>query len=342
MGYFLIPACISIGASLVSADSNTWKGHLQQEKHNLSKATVEQVTLHPLLKNGSPERITRSGVLITFEDAEATILFCHGFLCNKYDIGCFRNMFPWGRFNFLTFDFRAHGEGAEGQVSTLGYDEVNDVLAAGEFIRNHEQLKNKPLLAWAFSMGAVATIGAQAQAQLFDGIISDCAYDSSDNLVKQALDKRKISFLGYEFCLPGRAILEKYAFHPYVQSFVQSMLCLAIKWSTRHIQLQASSICPVELIKNITVPCFFIHCKNDDKVPVEAARNIYQAARGPKQLWITKGRGHFDSYFYNPELYAYRVRKWVEMVIHKDPKLQSYEKIIEDGEEKFIKKGVLS
>jgi len=315
-----------------------WKQSLEERERQLAQAHTERVVLHPLLKKGSEERIERPGVLISFDNAEATILLCHGFLCNKYDIACFRNLFPWGRFNFLTFDFRGHGEACEGQCSTLGCDEVLDVIAAGEFLKNDARTKDKPIFVWAFSMGSVAAIGAQANSQFFDGMILDCPYDTSENLIRYALDRVvKFSVFGYEFDLPGRAILEQHMFHPYVQSFLQAMLRITIKWDARHIRLMATYMNPVELAEQIRVPCFFIHCKNDEKVPVAAVKRVYDAVAAPKQLWLTNGRGHFDSFFYNPEKYAHRVSLFIESVLHKELEDFKNPRIVEDEDEKNIR-----
>src|ERR1700722_18021785 len=78
-----------------------WKEQLQARGEKLAQAHTEHIVLKPLLKEGGEDRLERKGVLVWFEDAEATIVLCHGFACNKYDISCFRNLFPWGRFNFL-------------------------------------------------------------------------------------------------------------------------------------------------------------------------------------------------------------------------------------------------
>ena len=316
------------------SDDRSWECRLRQRELKLARGHTDTVTLKPLLKEGKSEQIERAGVLVWFEDAEATILMCHGFSCNKYDIACFRKLFPWGRFNFLTFDFRGHGEATPEQYSTLGHDEVLEVLAAGEFLRNDPRTKNKPIFAWAFSMGAVAAIGAQAQKSLFDGMILDCPYDTCDNVLKKALSKANHNFFGYKIGLP--AILERYKFHPYVQSFLQAYLRLAIKLDTKHVPLLAEPMNPVELAKQIKVPCFFIHCKNDDKVSVEAVKSVYDAVDAPKQLWLTNGRWHFDSYFYNPEQYEHHVRTFIEMILHNELDELKKTRIFEDQDTKKL------
>jgi pimeloyl-ACP methyl ester carboxylesterase len=68
---------------------------------------------------------------------------------------------------------------------------------------------------------------------------------------------------------------------------------------------------PVEAIKNVTVPCFFIHCEHDKKVPIHAVERIYHNKPGFKRLWITQGKSHFGSYAHNPEMYWYKVNKFL-------------------------------
>lgn len=331
---FLALFIATVATSMAFSGDYSWKDRLEEREQKLAQAHTDHITLRPLLKEGSPERIERKGVLVWFDDAEATIVMCHGFLCNKYDISCFRNLFPWGRFNFLTFDFRGHGEGADGQRSTLGHDEVLDVIEAGEFLKQDERTKDKPIFAWAFSMGAVAAIGAQARKQPFSAMILDCPYDRCDNVLNNALSKAKYNVFGYEFGLPS--IVEQYKYHPYVQSMLQAFLRLKIKWDTRHVQLMAKPYNPVELAENITVPCLFIHCKNDEKVSVDAVKQVYDAVKAPKDLWITDGRCHFDSYFYNPEQYAHKVRSFIECVLHDEIDHLQEPVVLDDGESTTI------
>ncbi len=221
--------------------SSGWRDLLGKEKEYLKSAIIDRVTIHPQRDANSDERITRRGILVRNKDAVATVLLCHGFLCDKYDIACFRNMFPSGKFNFLTFDFRGHGEETDGQISTLGRDEAYDVIAAARYIRNDPNLKSKPLFVWAFSMGAVAAIEAQAKDNsLFDAMILDSPFDSSENILKRSFDQMRFSVMGYQFDIPGRTVLQKYAFHPYVQSFVQMVLKAMLNWDPKHVRLQAA------------------------------------------------------------------------------------------------------
>lgn len=306
------------------------------------KGQQERITFHAQQSLHSSEKnIARTGFLYKQPEAKANVLICHGFMCDKHDVGFLRHLFPDA--NILTFDFRAHGEKTEGQCCTLGRDESYDVIGAVEFIKSRQDLRGEgsqklPLIVYGFSMGAVASILAQAQRpDLFDAMILDCPFDSSENIIKRGLDSMKFSLLGYQIDMPGRNVLQKYAFHPYVQSLIKALLKAVASLDTRNINLFVHPISPAESIKKVTVPCFFIHCKKDEKVSVDEIKNIYNnAASGYKMLWISNGRRHFDSYFYAPEQYAKYVRDFVEGVETKKIYEQPVHAVIEDPDEDSV------
>jgi len=318
---------------------------IDQNRFNKNGSIIERVTIYPQENSDSNRKIARNGIFVRHKNAKATVLLCHGFMCDKYDVGLFRYLFSKGNlFNFMTFDFRAHGENSVNQCCTFGHDEAYDVITAANFIKHHPQIKNKPLFVYAFSMGAVAAIEAQAKDQsLFKAMILDCPFDSSENLIKKGLQNLKFSLFGYEFDVPGRNFLERYAFHPYVQSLVKGVLRTVSKLNTYNVQTYVYPLYPAESIKKILIPCFFIHCKNDQKVPIKAIESVYKGAAGYKRLWLTNGRYHFDSFFYNPEVYTERVQKFLFQVLSGELFTGPKEKVIKDKDDfttsKLRKKG---
>src|SRR5690606_33198682 len=84
-------------------------------------------------------------------------------------------------------------------------------------------------------------------------------------------------------------------------------------------------------VKKVQTPCFFIHCKNDEKVSVAGIKTVFNNAAGYKKLWLTNGRRHFDSYFYNPERYTKKVRNFIIYVINNQIQQKKNNKIIEDA-----------
>lgn len=333
---YLLVICLSLNAAEFNyMYTGKYGDTVEFDKQYIKNALVERVLVYPQRDAHSRQRIMRKGILVRHEGAEATILICHGFMCDKFDAGALRRLFPQGgRFNFMSFDFRAHGEAREGQFCTFGRDEAYDVIAAARFLRNHPALQGKPLFVYGFSMGAAAAIEAQAKdSSLFDAMILDCPFDSSENVLKHNLENIKYSFWGYEFTLPGRTILQRYAFHPYIQSLVKLVLKTVSYIDPKYMNINICRVTPAKSVKFISVPCFFIHCKNDDKISVDAIKTIYtESASQYKVLWLTNGRRHFDSYFYNPEKYTHRIRRFLDRALRGELNINQ-QKVYSDNDE---------
>ena len=299
------------------------------------KTILEHVILLPKEHHNSSKTIMRKGVLSRNPSAKATVLICHGFMCDKYDVGILRKVFKKSQFNVMTFDFRGHGEDNEGQYCTFGKDEALDVIAAAQFLRHHPELGHLPLFVYGFSMGAVSAIEAQALEPLFDAMILDCPFDSSEKVIKTGLEGLKCSLFGYEFSLPGRHFLQKYAFHPYIQSLVKAVLKTVAQMDTTGVNTNFCPLYPSESAKKITIPAFFIHCKNDQKVSVDQVRKVYEGAAGFKRLWLTDGRRHYDSFVYNPEKYIEKVRQFYNQVLNGEIRHLPRSEVIEDNSPSF-------
>ena len=287
------------------------KPYEQSSARYLSNRHAEYISLYPKQNYSSSEKIERKAILMRRANAPATVVIAHGFMCNKIDVGFLRWIFD--NYNTLTFDFRAHGELTDGQCCSLGNKEVLDVLAAVNFVRSDNDLKRKPVIGYGFSMGASTLVEAQGgDDSLFDALILDSPFDSTENTLSRAMSKFKVSLFGYNIEIPGKEFFEENAFNPYVQSLLMRALKALSIVGKKQINTCISPISPAEAAKYVKKPCFFIACKKDAKVPVEAVRTVTHNACGYRKLWITNGRKHFDSYFYNPEKYSYKVNKFIK------------------------------
>ena len=288
----------------------------------------------------SKNLITRSGTLLLRPKAQGIVFIMHGFMCEQRDIRFLRLLFP--HFHVMTFDFRAHGEGTVGQLCTFGLDEAFDVIGAVNALRSLPEMKHLPRIAYGFSMGAVATIMAQARDKsLFDMLILDCPFESSCKVIERGIDKLTVSLFGYEIALPGRNFFKRYAYNPYVQSMLKWWLKTMAKIDTTNIETCILPFSPADEMKKITIPVFVIGCKSDDKAPISAVQAVYGAAGGYKRLWLTNGRRHFDSIFYNPEAYMYNVHQFIDSVLSGAYKKQPQHTIVEDIDENTITTGTI-
>jgi pimeloyl-ACP methyl ester carboxylesterase len=296
----------------------------------LKDCVIEKVTVNVKNCAASPEVIQRHGIVTRRPHAKANILLCHGFMCCKFDIGFLRSIIG-PEYNYLTMDFRGHGEHTQGQCCTFGRDERLDVYAAAEFMKHHPEIGHLPLIVYGFSMGAAAAIEAQAaHPDLFTAMILDCPFDSVENALKRCVETLTISFFGYKFAVPGRHLLHTYAFHPYVQKIIRPLLKVASNMDPKQVDTNICHVKPLESIKKVTIPCFFICCKQDALVSIEAIKRVYDGAGGFKKLWLTNGREHCDSFFYNPEVYHKRVNSFITAVLDRSYEQKKSAKIIED------------
>lgn len=307
-------------APMLVPDDDAWEGEVEQFERWRVRSKEEAVTFYVLNDERSNEQIARHGILVTRPGAKATIVIMHGYTSGKTDMGGLRLLFT--KYNLFLFDFRAHGEDVEGQASTFGYNEVYDVFAAVDFLKTRPETKELPLIGYGFSMGAATTIEAQARdPKLFDALILDCPFDSSDNIIRRGLDRVlgriQVPFFEYTFQMPGKEWLQKYAFHPYVQPILFFLLRVFAGMDATRVPTTPMPIKPIESVRSITVPLLFIACYADDRVPADAIAGIYANAAGYKRLWVTKGVRHYGSVFNNPELYQHVVSHFIERVLNK-------------------------
>lgn len=298
-------------------------------------ADVEKVVLYSQPGMSGAKKLVLNGLLFRRPGAKAVVLMCHGFMCNTTDVLCLSSIFK--NYHVLVFDFRGHGEGATQQCCTFGHDEAYDVLSAVEFIKADKDLNRLPLIVWAFSMGAVAAIRAEKEfGPLFDLSIYDCPFDSTSELLARCISNLRLNLLGYNFALPGRKFLKKYAYNRYVQSLLKMALKTVANMDSMNIETR---MVPVDTVANasaIVSPTFFIVCKNDQKAPPIAVERIFHAAtKSPiKILWESNGRRHFDTYFYKPQEYDYRVNRFIEKFLSGALLKKKPEKVIYDSEER--------
>ena len=259
----------------------------------------------------------RRGELITRTNAPATVILFHGFKCKRSDVRPLRTfMFP--DYNTLIFDFRAHGVHAHAtECCSFGADEVKDVKAAVDFVRTHPLLKGKPVIAYGISMGAAAAIEAQSRYdnKLFDALIIDSPFDSMENVVGRGLHNLRYTLLGIDVLLPLRTLLKKAMYSPFIDTVLKALLRL-VGLDGTPVSTCLKPVCPLESIKNVTVPCLIIGCSQDETTPVEAFEKVYEnAATDQKELWIVDGHGHLDTFFHKPEEYIHKVRDFLTRIL---------------------------
>lgn len=268
------------------------------------QVTVSKVSIQVKEDDGSV--LIRPGELVMREHAKGTVLLCHGFKRDLTDTRVMRSAL-FKDYNTLIFDFRAHGWLKGGECCSFGKNEVRDIQAAVEFIREHEKLKDLPLFGYGMSMGAATLILTQAQDPLFDGLILDSPFATMSEVIDRGLDRLTLSIAGYDMAFPLKRMLSWYAFNPSMNGTLKFVLQM-VGMDATSIATCVQPVRPVDAIEKVTAPCFIIGCVQDQQVPKEAFEQVFAAASSRnKKLWISEGRGHVDSFFSQPEQYHEKI-----------------------------------
>ncbi|MBI2345097.1 alpha/beta fold hydrolase [Candidatus Dependentiae bacterium] len=302
---------------MIKTNSSSFEQDIERMRQTFQDLHFKQIEFPVQKSKKDHATFIRKGILIMRPDALGTVVVCHGFTQSKYEAAFFRTLFP--HFNVLAFDFRAHGDLTDGQYSTIGNDELYDIKGAVDFVKSIAELESKPIIGFGFSMGAVTLLQAQAEyPDLFTAMIMDSPFDSSSDCMAACIDRMlTVKFFGQKYRIPGKKVMMKCLYCNRLQPVMRQVFRYAAGFNNAVAKTKFVPVLPIENAPKITVPCYFITCQNDQKVPVGCVRRLYDAVPSSyKRLWITKGIRHCGSCLDSPELYAYRINKFIKNVLY--------------------------
>jgi fermentation-respiration switch protein FrsA (DUF1100 family) len=185
-------------------------------------------------------------------------------------------------YSVLLFDFQAHGE-TVGRHITYGYLESRDAAAAVAFVHQKDPAAKTAVL--GVSMGGAAALLASPPLPV-NALIVESVYPT----ITQAIEDRLIVRLG-----------------PWGR-FGAPLLSWQLK---PRLGIGVEDLCPIRSAAKITVPKFFLAGGADRLTTAEESQALFDAAAGPKQLWIVPGAGHQDLHAFAPAEYERRVRAFL-------------------------------
>lgn len=221
-----------------------------------------------------------------------TIILAHGYAKNRLQFGeetihIIKSFLDEG-YNVLTFDFRNCGE-SEGNITTVGLKEKDDLLGAVEYAKNKGSEK---IVLMGFSMGASTSILVAAENKDVDAVIADSPFSDLTHYLEENIN-----------------VWSKLPSIPFNQTTL-----LAIKMLTG---IDTKKVSPQKVITLVSpTPVLLIHSKDDNKIPYTNSQsllegyykaNVKGSNTGSAHLWETIGVGHVGSYRSYPEEYIKRV-----------------------------------
>jgi uncharacterized protein len=245
----------------------------------------------------SLDGVDLAGILFKRPKATANLLVCHGYRGSKEFMYAYLDLFP--NFNVLMFDFRAHGE-SSGQITSIGCHEYKDVIAAAQYLKNHDgneiipgdKNKKLPLILLGISMGGASCLKAmQKNIQLCDVLVIDSTFASLEKMLLRAFNLR-ISLPYYPFFHIIRRM-----FHFFGKCDIKDMSA-------------------IDCVKKIRQPIFFIHSCIDAFIPPENSIQLYAHSINVKsKLWIAPRCRHGWLHSYHSNLYKHKIEKFLNKTI---------------------------
>ncbi|MFH0796068.1 MAG: alpha/beta fold hydrolase [Candidatus Omnitrophota bacterium] len=204
------------------------------------------------------------GWLILSQKGKGTIVCLHGYPSNRSDI-LPAVSFLYPDYNLFLFDFRAMGESG-GKITTLGFREDADVLAAISYLRQKPETKNKPIGIWGYSMGGAIAILSAGKTREVKAVVTDSAFATLPEMIEIYYGQLK-----------------------WLRKPLTFISCILVR---AFFKMNPSEVNPEKKISQIRCPILLIHAVGDPLVPVEHAKRLYRSAKNPKELLLLGTDSH--------------------------------------------------
>ena len=183
-------------------------------------------------------------------------------------------------FNVLLYASRGTA-GADRRHVTMGAREVNELQATIAYAQR--RVKDARIGLLGYSMGAVVSMLAAAGEPAVEALVLDSPYSDIRLLLQENVRRHAL--------LPGGPVV---------------WLAAVLLRLRTGVRLWDSS--PIGVLGALEPrPLFFIHGGADAVTSVQHSRRLYDAYRGPREIWIVQGAQHTGAYFADRQLYVERV-----------------------------------
>jgi uncharacterized protein len=164
---------------------------------------------------------------------------------------------------------------------TMGIREVNELQATLAYARR--RIKDARIGLLGYSMGAVVSMLGAAGEPSVEALVLDSPFSDLRRLLNDAIRRA--------LWIPGEP--------------VTAMVSL---WLRMRVGCSIAECSPIQVLSGLEPrPLFFIHGGDDAVIPVQHSRRLYDAYRGPREIWIVQGAPHTGAYFADRTLYLERI-----------------------------------
>jgi len=256
------------------------------ERRPVDRTPAELGLAYESVEFPSTDGITLRGWFLPAADSPRTIILAHGIHSNRLSpslpaLEVARSLVAGG-FNVLMFDFRNSGE-SDGDVTTLGYREVNDLRGAVAWLKRERAERAGRIGVMGFSLGAVTAILAAAGEPAIEAVVADSGFSD----LRSYLAANMPVWTG----LPDV---------PFTWTILAVMPPL--------LDVDVDAVSPVAVMPRLEQPVLIIHADGDDVIPASEGEKLLAAGRpGRVELWVAPGTKHLGARRSDPAAYDARV-----------------------------------
>jgi uncharacterized protein len=243
------------------------------------------------VKIESQSGATLAGWFVPGKPGAGAVVLMHGVRGTRTQMLGHADFLSRAGYSLLLFDFQAHGESAGEQI-TFGHLESRDAQAAVNYVRR--RLPGEKVGVIGVSLGGAAALLASPELDA-DALVVEMVYSN----IHRAIANRLAMNLG------GWA------------EVMTPLLCRQLK---PRLGVDEHELCPAERVREVTSPLFVIGCAEDRHTKLEETRQLFDAAREPKQLWVIEGAAHVDPHTVAKEEYERRVLEFFARHLREFPK----------------------
>lgn len=229
------------------------------------------------------------------------VLLFHGVADNRVGVIGQSEFLLRAGYSVIMMDARGHGA-SEGPVATYGWLERNDTKAVidalnSDFLRRCAAIQwhgvggpvcaPKHVFALGESMGAGIALQSGAADPRIEAVVAEASFANLREAAYDYAGFRKFPWLGKTSLRP----------------FSWTLLYRGEKLTG----FPLAEISPMKAVASRAFPVLLICDEKDEALPCRHTQMIYNAARGPKQLWVVPGAYHTAALGFHPEEFRQRV-----------------------------------
>jgi len=217
------------------------------------------------------------------------VLVFHGVADNRAGVIGQARMLLRGGYGVVMMDSRAHGASG-GAMATYGWLERKDTVAVVDALVAAEHPAH--VFALGESMGAGVALQSAGYDSRIEAVVAEASFANLQEAAYDYAGLREFPWLGKTLMAPGAWLLvyrgEKAAGFP------------------------AAEVSPERAVAERAFPVFLICDQHDHALPCRHSEMIYDAARGPKELWRVPGAIHTGAIGIWPGEFRQRVLRFFD------------------------------